>query len=597
MCGIAGIAAYRADAPRPAERELLAIRDHMQARGPDGAGLWRAPDERTLLGHRRLAILDLSDRAAQPMSSADGRHTIVFNGEIYNYPALRAELEAAGARFSTSSDTEVLLHLFARDGLAMTRRLRGMFAFALYDAVERRLHLVRDPYGMKPLYYADDGRSLRFASQVKALLAGGGVDARIDPAGLAGFCLLGSPPEPFTFHAAIRALPAGCTLTIDERGPGAPRAFDTIAKTLAHGEATPAENALASLRAALHESVAAHLLADVEVGLFLSGGVDSSALLGLMRDCGQERVRAITLGFAEFAGAGADEAPPAREIAAFYGAEHIERRVTRAEFEEDLPRLLEAMDQPSIDGVNTWFVAKAAREAGLKVALSGVGGDEMLAGYPSFAQIPRLARATHLPSRVPGLGATLRRLVAALCPRLARGNPKLASVVEYGGSYEGAYFLRRGLFLPHELPALIGAERAAEGLERLGLFDLLRKAATPGPRSPVARVCALESGLYLRNQLLRDADWAGMAHSVEIRAPFVDLPLLRAVAPILPGLAPGQGKALLAAAPERPPPHVLDRAKSGFATPMRDWLGDTGAERLTSRAWARRLLASLGAMP
>jgi asparagine synthase (glutamine-hydrolysing) len=593
MCGIAGIMAYGASAPPPDERELIAMRDHMRARGPDGAGLWRSQSGDMLLAHRRLSILDLSDRGAQPMASADGRYHIVFNGEIYNYPDLRAELENIGARFVTDCDTEVLLHLFARDGLAMLRRLRGMFAFALHDSLERRLHLARDTYGIKPLYYADDGQSFRFASQVKALLASGGVNSRLDPAGLAGFCLLGAPPEPFTCHEAIRVLPAGHVLTVNARGAGAPRAFETVAQILAEAE-TPAQSDFApAVRAALRDSVKAHLLSDVEVGLFLSGGVDSSALLGLMRDCGQTRIRAITLGFDEFAGSRADEVGMAETVAAHYGADHIVRRVARAEFDADLPSLLDAMDQPSIDGVNVWFVAKAAREAGLKVALSGVGGDELVAGYPSFVEIPRWSRATFVPHLLPGLGAGLRRLGAALRPELARENPKLFSLVEYGGSYQGAYVLRRGLFLPHELPALLGAERAAAGLERLGLFDLVRSAMTPDPKDPTRRVCALESGLYLRNQLLRDADWAGMAHSVEIRTPFVDRTLLRAIAPIIPRLANRRGKATLADAPSAPPPKVLARPKSGFETPMRAWLGANGEDRLTSRAWARRVLAFL----
>ncbi len=543
MCGIAGIMAHGSAAPPPDEAELVAIRDHMRARGPDGAGLWRAEDGRTLLAHRRLSILDLSERGAQPMESEEGGLVVVFNGEIYNYPALRTELEQQGARFRTTSDTEALLHLYARHGEEMTRRLRGMYAFAIYDRAARRLFLARDPYGIKPLYYADGAGSFRFASQVKALLAGGVSDA-LDPAGLAGFCLLGATPEPFTIAKAIRALPAGHALIVDRQGARAPAPFATVPQILAEA-AQPCEGGRGLARAALRESVGAHLLADVEVGLFLSAGVDSGALLGLMRDCGAERVRAVTLGFDEFEGSGADEAPLAAKIAARCGAEHVVRRVSRAEFEFDAPKLFAAMDQPSIDGVNAYFVAKAARELGLKVALSGLGGDELLAGYPSFREIPIWARATYLPHRLPSLGPALRRIGSALLPALARRNPKLFSLVEYGGSYPGAYFLRRGLFLPHELPLLLGSELAREGLESLDLFGLLRGAMTPDPGDPLRRVCALESGLYLRNQLLRDADWAGMAHSVEIRTPLVDSELLRAFARAAPNLAGGAGRRFL----------------------------------------------------
>ena len=211
MCGINGIFAYHPASSAPDEAELLATRDAMRARGPDGSGIWWSAGRRCGLGHRRLSILDLSDRASQPMASDDGRIVVTFNGEIYNYQALRAELEAAGARFRTTSDTEALLHLYARHGAAMVHRLRGMFAFAIWDEDRRELFLARDPYGIKPLYTANDGWTFRFASQVKALLAGSRVSRDPEPAGIAGFHLFGSVPEPFTLYRDIRALPAGHT--------------------------------------------------------------------------------------------------------------------------------------------------------------------------------------------------------------------------------------------------------------------------------------------------------------------------------------------------------------------------------------------------
>ena len=345
------------------------------------------------LGHRRLAILDLSSRAAQPMTSADGRLTVTYNGEIYNFPELRSELERDGVRFRTSCDTEVLLHLYASCGAAMVRRLRGMFAFAIWDDTTGKLFLARDPYGIKPLYTANDGWTFRFASQVKALLAGGRVSRDPEPAGLVGFYLFGSVPEPFTLYRAIRALPAGHTQIVDAGGPHEPVPFASLATVLAEGarDPAPARELAERVRAGGLDSVRAHRLADVEIGVFLSAGIDSGAVLGLMRDAGQPKIRAITLQFDEFRGTVEDETPLAAEIAARYGAEHIIRRVDRSEFERDLPDILDAMDQPSIDGVNSWFVAKAANEAGLKVALSGIGGDELLAGYPSFRDLPRMA--------------------------------------------------------------------------------------------------------------------------------------------------------------------------------------------------------------
>ncbi|SFU47149.1 asparagine synthase (glutamine-hydrolysing) [Methylobacterium sp. 174MFSha1.1] len=602
MCGLNGILAYHPAAPQPAEAELLRTRERMAARGPDGAGLWWSDDRRCGLAHRRLAILDLSEHGAQPMLSACGDLAVVFNGEIYNYPALRTALERDGVTMASGSDTEVLLHLYRRHGPLMVERLRGMFALAIWDRRRRGLFLARDPYGIKPLYTADDGWTVRFASQVKALLAGGAVSRDPEPAGIVGFHLFGSVPEPFTLYREIRALPAGHTQWVDRAGPREPVPYGCVAARLAEGAARPAApgEAASRLRAACLDSVRAHLLADVDVGLFLSAGIDSGALLGLMRDAGCARVTAVTLGFCDFAGRPEDEVPWAARMAASYGARHVVRRVGEAEFRDDLPRLLDAMDQPSIDGVNTWFVAKAAREAGLKVALSGLGGDEILAGYPSFDDVPRWAARFRIPAGIPGLGRALRRAGRAL--GIAPGMPKAVGLVEYAGSVAGAYFLRRALFLPFELPELIDPGTVRAGLRRLDPVRRLGAGLSPDPGLPLARVAVLESTHYLRNQLLRDADWAGMAHGLEIRTPLVDASLLAALAPLVGGFGNGAGKRALAQAPSRPlPPALLDRPKTGFTTPIGRWLGRPDAARrpagLVARDWSRQVFASAALPP
>src|SRR6266478_3038901 len=440
MCGINGTFAYHPASSAPGEAELLATRDAMRLRGPDGSGAWWTSDRHCGLGHRRLSIIDLSDRASQPMTSEDGRFVLVFNGEIYNYPQLRVELEVDGVRFRTTSDTEALLHLYARYGAEMVHRLRGMFAFAIWDEVRRGIFLARDPYGIKPLYTANDGWTFRFASQVKALLAGGRVSRDPEPAGIVGFHLFGSVPEPFTLYRDIRTLPAGHTQRIDMAGPREPVPFANLAAILAAGAADPAPAAELGerLRAAVLDSVRAHLLADVEVGIFLSAGVDSGALLGLMRDAGQKEIRAITLAFEEFSGTLEDEAPLAARVCEHYGARHIVRHLREHEFVEDLPAILEAMDQPSIDGVNTWFVSKAAKEAGLKVVISGLGGDELLGGYPSFQDLPRWRRQFGLLGALPGLGLFTRKLIGRVAPGFSRARPKALGVLEHSGSWAGA---------------------------------------------------------------------------------------------------------------------------------------------------------------
>jgi asparagine synthase (glutamine-hydrolysing) len=539
------------------------------------------------------------------MMSDDGRHVVTFNGEIFNYRTLRRELESAGARFRTTSDTEVLLQLYARDGAAMLHRLRGMYAFAIWDNTRRELFLARDPYGIKPLYTANDGWTFRFGSQVKALLAGRRVSRDPDPAGVVGFHLFGSVPEPFTLYRDIRALPAGHMQRVDAAGPREPEAFARLSEPLAQGarDLVPADELQERVRNAALDSIGAHLLADVEVGMFLSGGVDSGAVLGLMRDAGQENVRAITLAFAEFRGTAVDEAPLAGRVANHYGAKHIVRQVTEREFRDDLPAILEAMDQPSIDGINTWFIAKAAKEAGLKVALSGLGGDELFAGYPSFVDVPRWHRHFGPFAAVPGLGRFTRLLIQRFAPSLVREQPKVLGLLQYTNHWTGTYLVRRGLFLPHELPEIMDRDLLREGLRRLQPLQRLAQSLTPDPRSDVGRVCALESSNYLRNQLLRDADWAGMAHSLEIRVPLVDFTLLGRLAPLLPTMTPSTGKAALAKAPTRAlPEEILAKGKTGFTVPTGGWMSAVARENcdtrqatpqaagLVSRRWSHTVL-------
>ncbi|MEI9852624.1 MAG: asparagine synthase (glutamine-hydrolyzing) [Sphingomonas sp.] len=599
MCGINGIFARAGSTPAVDPEELARTRDHMAARGPDGAGLWLSPDRRIGFGHRRLAIIDLSDAGAQPMASADGRLTLVFNGEIYNYRALRAELEREGAIFASHSDSEVILHLYARRGAAMVRELRGMFALAIWDAAAGELFLARDPLGIKPLYYHDDGRALRFASQVKALVAGGAVPAEIEPAGLAGFYLWGSVPEPWTIHRDVFALPAGHTMLADASGVRPPQRYHSVAETYARAEHEAADPA--GLAAALLDSTAHHLVADVAVGCFLSAGVDSGALLGLMRDAGANAVQTVTLGFEEFQGRHDDESGLAAVVARHYGMPHRLRTVSQAEFRDDLPRILEAMDQPTIDGVNSWFVSKAARELGLKVAVSGLGGDELFGGYPSFHDLPSW---TSKFAHARPIGTLARQLLSGFGAERLGLSPKAAGMLEHGGSWTGAYLLRRGLFMPWELPDLIGRDLARAGIERLGEgHGAARAFADAEPASAFGKVATLETALYMRNQLLRDTDWASMAHSLEVRVPLVDPVLLAHTARAMTGAGAETGKGALARAPSKPlPDAILHRRKTGFSTPVGRWavaMVDAGsAPALVAGArtpWARRWAWHVGA--
>lgn len=603
MCGIAGLALEPNADVGSALDATKRMTDRMRLRGPDAEGSWS--NEGIVMGHRRLAILDLDARANQPMVSADGRYTIVFNGEIYNFRELRRELERDGVAFRTASDTEVLLTLFAREGKGMLRHLRGMFAFAIWDTWSRELFLARDPYGIKPLYYTRTKDGLLFASQVKALLASGLVLAEREAAGHAGFYLWGSVQEPWTLYRGVFALPAGHWMRVRDGREDAPICWHDIRQ---HWRGQGAQLSAGELQElvcqAVTDSVRAHLVSDVPLSVFLSGGIDSAVMAGLASGSGA-RVEGITIGFEEFSGCYDDEVPAAKAIAEHYGLPHFVRRVSRAEFEEDIPRILDTMDQPSVDGVNTWFASKAAAERGYKVVLSGVGGDELVCGYSSFRQIPRAATMGRIISAIPGASDLLVTSAAWLAK--LRSQPKFRGLPAFIDSLEGIYFLQRALFLPEELPVLMGVDMAREGLARLG-------GAPPGmtpadARNGLAAVGLLESTFYLRNQLLRDSDWASMGHSLELRTPLVDAKLLETLGPYLSGFAGGVGKAMLARAPGKPlPENVINRRKTGFSLPIDQWLSAasdqharTGLTLLAApgtpwaRRWARTVVETLTA--
>ncbi len=595
VCGIAGLFHYGAVAG-PGDQALLArMSAAMATRGPDSEGVWVSDDAGALFAQRRLAIIDPGPGGWQPMSLDGGRLVANYNGEIYNYRALRAELETAGRSFTSQSDTEVLLHLYDIHGAAMVERLRGMYALSIWDRARRTMFFARDPFGIKPLYYADDGRSLRFASQVKALLAGGGIDTAPEPAADVGFLMWGSVPEPFTLYKAIRALPAGHLMTVAPGKPPAIRRFHSIAAVLAGAEhermAPEGVARMGYLRDRIADTVKHHMVADVPVGMFLSAGFDSSLVAQFAAPGSTEKLRSVTLGFDEYRGTDNDETAIAARIATHHHADHRTVWVTRAEFAAERDRLLAAMDQPTIDGTNVYFVSKATASTGLKVALSGIGGDEVFAGYPSFRQVPEMVRLVEGVGPLAALGRGFRVVSEPVLRRFT--SPKYAGVLEYGGTYGGAYLLRRGLFMPWELPALLDADYLRRGMADLDSHATLA-AAIEGVRSANGRVAALELSFYLRNQLLRDADWAGMAHSLEIRTPFVDARFFHDLAPLIVGKPP-LTKAELPPLLSPPVRDILDgRPKRGFQVPVRAWLGmPAGRDARTRgwRAWALQVLA------
>ena len=523
------------------------------------------------------------------MTSREHGLTITFNGEIYNYAELRNELAAKGYRFHSTSDTEVLLLLYAEYGLEMCARLRGMYAFAIYDERSGELVLGRDPFGIKPLYFSDDGKSLRFASQVKALLAGGSIDTHPDPAGHVGYYLWGSVPEPYTLFRGIRALSAGTILRLG-RSRREQRTFASIPQILRDAASQPVVAAgraeqLQFLRDALADSVRSHLVADVPVAIFLSAGIDSGCLTALARAIGDTDIRTLTVGFREYVGTASDEMPLAATYAQQNATRHTTSIVSREDFQGRLHHFLDSMDQPTLDGFNTYCASQAAREAGVKVCLSGLGGDELFGGYSTFADVPRL---TEVGSLMPAasLGRAFRWVSARWIGHFT--SPKYAGLFELGRNMEGAYLLRRGLFMPWELPALLPPDMVRDGWQELASLSRLAE-TIEGMDNTRSAVGALEMCWYMRNQLLRDSDWAGMAHGVEIRLPYVDVPLLRQVAPYMRSHPFAKSDVA-----EVCGLNWRNRPKSGFSTPIQQWFASGPAGNGLSRGlrgWARYALA------
>ncbi len=565
----------------------------MLHRGPDSDGFFindpRSPG--TALGMRRLSIIDLPG-GDQPIWNEGRTVCVVFNGELYNYRELRQRLTLAGHQFSTKSDTEILVHGWEEWGEDLLHELRGMFAFALLDlrnhfATVPLLFLARDPLGIKPLYYAQTSEGFCFASELRAILATGCVPRKLSPDALTSYLLFGSVSEPVTLIETVFSIPPGHRLLLHlpdrrrtprsrpwwdpSRSPSAldlqrPRDFDSAAK---------------SLSAILDDSVRAHLIADVPIGLFLSSGLDSSAIAALAGRA-QRGIQSFTLSFPDTP---YDEAPLARLVAEHTGTHHTEIPLRGQDMLARLDESVRALDQPSMDGINTYFVSWAARQVGLKVALSGLGGDELFAGYPTFTDTPKLARlemaGSFLPRPFRRVSSPLLKTVFARSssPDAAK---KISDAWLMPDVFPHPYFFTRLLFAPSDLPRLAeprfrNSSIAADGasLDPTWLAWLQRSSDQARAMEPIAGVSWLEMRNYMASTLLRDTDSVSMARSLEVRVPFLDTPLVEFMwaLPDAARVLPGQKKALLLKALDGLlPVEILQQKKRTFTLPWEEWL-------------------------
>ena len=568
MCGIGGIVA-RGGTVAPALLERMA--STLAHRGPDDSGTVilrdESPDPVEIgLVNRRLAILDLSPLGHQPMEDPETGNWIAYNGEIYNFLEVRQRLEGEGIHFRSRSDTEVLLKAYGRWGEQCLQYLRGMFAFAIWDARRHRLFAARDPMGIKPLYYSIQGSLFLFASELRTLLETNLVPRKLDRAGLLNYLMFGSLYDPITILEGVSALPAGHYLTW-EKG----EVRQTMYWDLGAGPAASQRDQIEHLNAVLDESVRMQTVSDVPVGVFLSGGIDSSSLAGILGRSGSPP-HTFSIVFRE---SDYSEAQYSRLIAQRLGTEHREILVSQQDALAALPGALAAMDQPTIDGLNTYLISQQTRAAGIKVALSGLGGDELFAGYSTFRSVPRMEQFAQAWRHVPGVvRGTLAGALARLWPKNDQ-NRKLATLARANGNLLHPYFLARQLFDIAQCHELL-ASSAGSFIERAN--QSLKSSLDHARRfDAVNRVSYLEARCYMLNTLLRDSDVMSMAHGLEVRVPLIDHRLAETLM-ALPGsakLSPSTPKPLLVGALDGAlPDEIVHRRKRGFTLPLEHWMRD-----------------------
>ena len=577
MCGIAGIIEIGSTDPAARGREVTRMREALGHRGPDGWGVAalhgptasrhsargaddaprvRGGDASVWLGHQRLAIIDLTDAGAQPMRSANGAGWLAFNGEIYNFRDVQQRFSAAPG---SDSDSAVLLEALVTQGMDVLPALRGMFAFAYWNDAEQALFLARDRFGIKPMYWCRPSPGLlAFASEPRALAAAGLAGAYrrdID----AAFLRRGHVPPGTSAFEGLNVLPPGCWLRFDGKRVEVSRWFETAALCRSRGRTQSVGDAARAFEDALDDSVRAHLVSDVPVGVFLSGGLDSAALVASASRIGGSRLRTFTV---TVPGTAIDESAPAARIAREFGTDHTEVSIPREELAGWLEDGLDAMGEPTYDGLNTFIVSRAVSRAGLKVVLSGLGGDEILGGYPTFRDVPALWRAM-APFRAGMPGRSLASRVARLLPVAAPG--KLAEIVrEPAATRAGLWRQYRSLFERAAVRTIAGVDAPSDDQEpddpAMTILDVVMR-------------CEIEE--YMGSQLLRDSDVFSMCGSLELRVPFVDHLFMERVH--AGGWWPRGGhrtlkSALFAAMPHALPQDHLTRRKTGFNIPMAEWL-------------------------
>lgn len=570
MCGIAGLLSTEQDLlSNSAVDTVKAMKRALFHRGPDGQGLYLAESGSASLCHTRLSIIDLSTAGQQPMLSQNGRYAITFNGEIYNFQELRKSLESRGVSFNSNSDTEVLLSLFEHEGPSCVKKLRGMFSFVIWDEENQQAFAARDPLGIKPFYYVSNTNKFAFSSELRSLLSAKLHSNSLCPNGISSFFRTGTVTEPYTTVKGVTLLPAGTTLTW-KNGQFSTHKYWSLPNT---GPSTPADDidnkldiktsekqsAIRKTRLALESTVKAHFVSDVPVGIFLSGGIDSTALVALATKVTDATINTYSIAFESPEW---NEGDIARKVAEHFGTNHTEFLLTPEIAKPLFHEFLAAIDQPTVDGFNTFCVSRLAKEAGEKVVLSGVGADELFAGYKSFKLLPKLKNLSRRSGFLFFLFVLVNKTLSRFLPAKIQ---RACDFLSKPNSLKAAYQSLRGIFSTQETKALC---------KKMGLTNIAAANAhvkQSSNLSTVEQVSHLELTHYMRNQLLRDSDVMSMANGLELRVPFVDRELIESLATIAPEIRLNFGKTLLIDAVPELPSWVITRPKQGFRFPFDEW--------------------------
>ncbi|MBD2175906.1 asparagine synthase (glutamine-hydrolyzing) [Pseudanabaena sp. FACHB-1998] len=596
MCGIAGILTNNSQIGL--EKYVQLMQTAINHRGPDDRGIYLSSDRTVAIAHTRLAILDLSENGHQPMHIDNQRYWITFNGEIYNFLELMAHLKNEGETFFSHTDTEVILKLYAKYGEDCLSLMRGMFAFAIWDDLKKECFIARDPLGIKPLYYSYQNSTLIFASEIRSVLSTGLIPKQLSAIGLYSYLINGSISEPYTIIEGIQSLEAGCWLKWKDGNIQKHQYWEINFPSQNNSSAITKDEAILKTRNALFDSVKHHFISDVPVGVFLSGGIDSTAIVAIARQLGNTDLRTYSIVFNEEKW---NEGPIARQVAKDFGTLHTEYLLTPEVGKKLLPEYWKTLDQPTIDGLNTFCVSQIAHQHGMKVVLSGLGSDEIFGGYDTFQKVPSIFQQRHSFSFFDAISKITGKRIEKLyrSPKYRR----LGAFLAKENSIKNSYGLARGVFSDWEAMQLVqfylGEDLGDRLQSEITNFSAINNYSSLSFPTPEDEVSYLELSRYMRNQLLRDSDVMSMKWGLELRVPFVDSHLFKEVSQIPASQRLQKSKLLLTSAIPEIPAYITNRRKRGFTFPFEKWISEDWGDYtmdikvprqipLTRKQWYRR---------